>query len=54
MEIEKFHRFVLLGSRATEEIFAMFTDTALESHNLFRYQSTLHPGTIVHVLNPKV
>ena len=54
MEIEKFHRFVLLGSRATEEVFAMFTDTALETHNLFRYQNNVLPGTIVHVLNPKV
>ena len=54
LEVEKYHRFVLLGSPSTEEVFAIFTDTASDSHNLFRYQSNLKPGVLVSVLNPQV
>ena len=31
LEVKKYHRFVLLGSRSTEEVFAIFTDTASDS-----------------------
>ena len=54
LEIEKYHRFFLFGSHATEEVYAMFTDTAADTHNLLRYNSSLHPGATMDILNAQV
>ena len=52
LEVEKYHRFILLGNRETEDVFALFTTTANESHNLLRYFTSIRPGINIHILNP--
>ena len=54
LEVEKYHRFVMLGNRDTEEVFALFTSTANDSHNLLRYFSSIRPGVPIHILNPQL
>ena len=53
VEVEKYHRFLLLGNRDTEDVFALFTSTASESHNLLRYFSSIRPDVNIHILNPQ-
>ena len=54
MEMERYHRFFVFGNPANEEVYAMFTPTSVESHNVLRFQSKIRPGAIVQILIPKM
>ena len=50
--MERFHRFFVFGNKFTEEVFALFTTSSVESHNILRYHSAFMPGVEVKILNP--
>ena len=52
LELEKYHRFVVLGVPGTATVFCMFTQNSEESRRLLRYQKSIRPGTDVLVLKP--
>ena len=54
MEMEKYHRFVVLGVPGTSNVLCMFTQTSEESRRLLRYQKSIRPGTDVLILKPNL
>ena len=52
MELERFHRFFLFGNKMTEEVFALFTTSSVESHKVLPYNNAMVPGVEVKILNP--
>ena len=54
VELEKYHRFVVLGVPGSSAVIAMFTPNSETSRNLFRYDACIRIGSEVTIIKPTV
>ena len=54
MELEKYHRFIVLGVPGTSAVIAIFTANSEESRIIFRYFEQLKPGSAVTIIKPSL
>ena len=54
MELEKYHRFLVLGEPGTSTVIALFSANSEESRTLFRYFENLKPGSVVTIIKPNI
>ena len=54
LEMERYHRYIVLGVPGTPTVLTMFTQTSEETRRLLRYQKEIRPGSEVVVLKPNL
>ena len=54
LELEKYHRFLVLGVPGTSTVIALFSANSQESRTLFRYSESLKPGAVATFIKPNL
>ena len=52
IELEKYHRFLVLGIPGSSTVIALFSANGEESRTLFRYFESQKPGAVVTIIKP--